>query len=198
MSPEELLKINGNFDTNSLLMQTARELHLYFVKKKIEYVIIGGLAVIRNNAVRTTCDIDILMGKNDWLNMKKDFDPAHYQTGYDTIINLDNGITIDLLFKEDDWNMIIPFPDPKEVAEYDNGLGANFIGLYDLIEMKIAIYLSKKKEDGIEIASKDLYDVVELIKNNEIDVVKTDLFDKKIRKEFIRIYQKIKKINNKY
>jgi hypothetical protein len=193
MTPEELLKINGNFDANSSLMQTARELHMYFSEKHIEYVIIGGLAVIRNNAVRTTCDIDILMEKNDWMNIKKEFDPAHYQTGYDTIVNMDNGITVDLLFKEDDWNMIIPFPDPKEVAEYDDELGANFIGLYYLIEMKIAVYLSKKKEEGIEMASKDLYDVVELIKNNDIDLRKTDLFHKTIRKEFLRIYNKIKK-----
>ena len=167
MSPQELLNINGNFDGNSLLMKTAHEMHQLLSSLKIDYVIIGGLAVIRNGAVRTTNDIDIIVGKEDWQKLKDNFNLDNYKLGLNVITNLENNISIDVLFKEDQWS-IIPLPEPKEVAEYDEKLGANFIDLYHLIELKIATYLTKKRKEGMEIASKDLYDTVELIRNNDI------------------------------
>ena len=62
--------------------------------------------------------------------------------------------------------MPIELPEPENVYEYDSELSANFIKLFHLLELKMGAYLQKKKEDGIKVAAKDLYDIVDLIKNN--------------------------------
>jgi|WetSurMetagenome_2_1015567.scaffolds.fasta_scaffold509312_2 hypothetical protein len=80
ISPLDLLNINGNFDQNSMLVSTARDILKYFTENKTDYVIIDGLAVIRNGALRTTDDIDILMNKTDWLRMKENFALPDYKT----------------------------------------------------------------------------------------------------------------------
>jgi hypothetical protein len=62
--------------------------------------------------------------------------------------------------------MVIPMPDPRKVAEFDESLGANFIGLHALVQLKTAVYLDKLREHGLTTAARDLADVHALIKNN--------------------------------
>jgi hypothetical protein len=52
------------------------------------------------------------------------------------------------------------------MAEYDPDLGANFPGLLDILQLKTAVYLVKRREEGLEVSAKDLADVVALIRNN--------------------------------
>ncbi len=70
------------------------------------------------------------------------------------------GIAIDVLFPGDDWEMVIPLPEPSQVREYDEDLGAWFIAPAPLVAIKTAVYLSKLAEYGEELAAKDLTDVV--------------------------------------
>lgn len=64
MNAKQVLELNGDF-RNSPLLDTARRLHACFSRHGIPYTIIGGLAVVRNGAVRTTVDVDVLLGKQD-------------------------------------------------------------------------------------------------------------------------------------
>ena len=91
--------------------------------------------------------------------------------------------------------MVIPMPAPEAVNEYDEEPGAWFISLSHLLELKIAVYLKKLAEDGIEIAVKDLADVVSLLEINlhAIDEVFIEKLRVEVREEFIRIYHKVKK-----
>jgi len=76
------------------------------------------------------------------------------------------GITIDILFADEDWEMVMDMPDPRTAGEYDEKKGACFIGLHDCVQLKMAVYLSKLKEHGPATAAKDLGDVQGLMKNN--------------------------------
>ena len=62
--------------------------------------------------------------------------------------------------------MAMGMPDPVKVGEYDQELGAYFIGLHALVQLKTAVYLDKLREHGEDVASKDRSDVYELISRN--------------------------------
>ncbi|MBA7583463.1 hypothetical protein ES708_25407 [subsurface metagenome] len=174
MTPKRVLEINGDLK-ESPLIETIRRIHSVFSKNGVSYTIIGGMAVIRNGCSRTTIDIDILTTREGWHSIRN-APEAPFDTWTDHAVDKKNNIDIDVLFPGNDWEMLIPLPHPDMVKEYDEDFGANFIGLKPLLELKTAVYLKKKKEEGIEIAAKDLYDIVELIKKNHSRI--TDKFMK--------------------
>jgi hypothetical protein len=193
MSPEEVLELNGDF-TRSPLLDTARRLHALFAAAQIPYVIIGGLSVVRNGAVRTTIDVDVLLRREDWPRARASLDPA-FETGADQAKDRTNGVDVDFLFSGSEWDMLVPLPDPSATTEYDERLGANFLSLRGILELKTAVYLQKKREEGIEGAAKDLADVVALVRANG-EAIGPGLLDSmhpSIRKELRRIAKKTRK-----
>jgi len=174
MTPKRVLEINGDLK-ESPLIETIRRIHSVFSKNCVPYTIIGGMAVIRSGCSRTTMDIDILTTREGWHSIRN-VPEIPFNTWTDHAVDKKNNIDIDVLFPGNDWEMLIPLPHPDMVKEYDEDLGANFIGLKPLLELKAAVYLKKKAEEGIEIAAKDLYDIVELIKKNRSRI--TDKFMK--------------------
>jgi hypothetical protein len=191
VTAKELLERNGDFRSSPLL-DTSRKLHRFLTEQAVAYVIIGGLAVVRNGAVRTTHDVDLLLRREEWdrvsplLNKQFDVEQDH---GRDR----ENGVPVDVLFSGDDWGMLLPLPDPAEVAEFDRELGANFLGLGQLLQLKTAVYLAKKRDEGIELAAKDLADVVELLKANAERVIPSMLagLHPVIRAELVRLQKKL-------
>ena len=131
----------------------------------LSYTVIGGMAVIRNGAARTTMDVDVLTRREDWKSLQKTSIPG-LKIELDHAVDTETEVEIDVIFPGDDWEMVIPVPDPEEVKEYDRELGAFFIALKPLIELKTAVFMKKRKEDGIELAAKDLADIVALTQNN--------------------------------
>lgn len=167
MTAERLLRMNGDMKDpgGSELMDVVRRFHELCQSRGIPYCVVGGMAVIRSGAVRTTADIDVLTLKKQWNSVLPLAGEISNQ-GVDSCIDTRTGITIDILFAEDDWGMVIDMPDPRVAGEYDEAIGARFLGLHDLVQMKMAVHLSKLKEFGPATAAKDLADVRELIGNN--------------------------------
>jgi len=165
---------------------------MLLAQQDIPYVIIGGLSVIRNQAVRTTQDVDLLVRKEDWPRIREAL-ADRFSVQIDSAVDRDTNVQVDILFAGDDWDMIVPLPDPVEVLEHDSDLGANFLSLPAILELKTATYLQKKRDEGIEIAAKDLSDVVELLKNNQENLSPAALsgLHPRIRKELKRIQQKL-------
>lgn len=191
MTAKDLLDLNGDFRSSPLL-DTARKLHRLLTQQGIAYVIIGGLSVIRNGAMRTTQAVDILVRKEDWSAIRKSL-TNDFAIEVDSAVDRGNNVHVDFLFAGDDWDMILPLPDPVQAAEFDNALQANFLTLPSILQLKTAIYLQKKRDEGIEIAAKDLADVVELLANNQ-ERLSADLFSglhPQIQKELERIRKKI-------
>ena len=164
MTAKELLVLNGDSHSSPLL-DTLQRLHALFAQAEVPYAVIGGLAVIRNGAARTTHDIDILTRRQDWQRANA-FLGSSFTVSVDHAVDTKNGVEVDVLFSGDYWGMLIPLPDPEKVAEYDPELGGCFLGLADILQIKTAVYLQKKRDEGIELAAKDLGDVVELLKHN--------------------------------
>ena len=165
LSGERLLAVNGDMSANSDLMDAARRFHAICASRGVTYCVVGGVAVIRNGYRRTTGDIDILTRKAEWLKLLP-LEGEISNNGIRRCTDARTGLPIDILFTEDNWKMPTPMPDPTAVAEFDKEYGANFIGLDALVQLKTAAYLSKRREFGENVASKDRSDAFELISRN--------------------------------
>jgi hypothetical protein len=191
MTAEEIFRKNGNFE-NSPLIRTVRNFHDLSQDLDIPYAVIGGMAVVRNGAVRTTVDVDILTTPEGW-NRIVDHPPRGLEVFSDHAVDIETGVDIDVLFPGDDWEMKIPLPDPEEIRELDPSLGGYFCGLRYLLEIKTAVFVKKRDEDGIEIAAKDLADLVALTENNT-DVITgefIELIHPAVREEYRRIAARV-------
>ncbi len=164
MTAARILQLNGDFH-HSEMMEIVRRFHVFGAARGIPYCVIGGMAVIRNGYPRTTADIDILTLKEVWKKLLP-FQGEISSNGFDSCIDTKTGVTIDILFADEDWHMPMGMPDPRKVGEYDEELRANFISLHDLVQLKTAVYLDKLREHGPEVAAKDLGDVYELMRRN--------------------------------
>jgi hypothetical protein len=165
MTPARILQLNGDMTGGSPMMEVVRRIHALCYSREIPYCVIGGMAVIRNGYARTTIDVDVLTLKKNWLKALP-IEGEIASEGIDNCLDKETGVRIDILFADEDWGMVIPMPDPRRVAEFDEPLGANFIGLHALVQLKTAVYLDKLREHGPTTAAKDLADVQALIKNN--------------------------------
>ena len=192
MTAKELLELNGNF-RQSPLIETIRILHRIFTAQSVDYAVIGGMAVVRSGAVRTTHDVDVLTTREGWSRIRS-CDPEELETDNDPARCRQTGVEIDVLFAGDDWDMVFPLPQPSDVSEYDEELGANFVSLPDLLELKCAVYLRKRNKYGIELAAKDLADIVDLIRSNREKI--TDQFVSRlhpgVQEELARICRKVR------
>lgn len=197
MAGERLLQQNGDFK-DSPLIKTVRRVHRVFSSRNLSYAVVGGMAAVRNGAVRTTVDVDVLVSKGDWEIIRGNT-PKGFQVRLDHAIDTETGVEIDILFPGDDWEMLIPVPEPNSVRVFDREIGAFYIDLLPLIEWKTAVYIKKREEDGIEIAAKDLADVVALTENN-IDLVDEDFINAvhpAVRKEYRAIADAVRKKVNR-
>ncbi len=193
MTAEEVLRLNGDFRSSPLL-DTARRLHACFSRHGVAYTIIGGLAVVRNGAVRTTVDVDVLLRKEDREKARAAL-RADFATGVDRARDRRNQVEVDFLYSGDEWGMVVPMPAPAEHSVFDGELGANFMDLRGILELKTAVYLHKRKEDGIELAAKDLADVVALVRAN-LEAADSRLLaslNPAIRKELQRILRRVRR-----
>lgn len=164
MTAAKILQINGNM-RDSPLMETVRRFHALSSSHELPYCVVGGMAVIRNGYARTTMDVDILTYRESWHKLFP-LEGEISSTGPESCVDIRTEVTIDILFADDDWQMPMGMPDPRKVREYDEELGAWFIGLHALVQLKTAVYLDKLREQGEDVASKDRSDVYELISRN--------------------------------
>ena len=165
MTAARILQLNGDMTPDSPMMEVVRRIHALCSAHDIPYCVIGGMAVIRNGHARTTIDVDVLTLRKDWVKALP-LDGEIVSEGVDICRDKKTGVRIDILFADEDWEMVIPMPDPRKVGEFDASFGATFIGLHDLVQLKTAVYLDKLREHGPSTAAKDLADVQALIKNN--------------------------------
>jgi len=172
MTPEEILNLNGDFKQSPLL-DTLHRLDSFFTESGVPYAVVGGLAVIRNGAHRTTMDIDILVRSRDWNRLRAN-PPDFLETDPDSARDRINRVDIDILFPGNEWEMELELPNPEEISERDENLNGMFAGLVPLLMIKAAVYRKKLKEDGIEIAAKDLYDLSELLKIRGAELTEAD------------------------
>lgn len=189
MTATKILQLNGNM-RDSPLMEVVRRFHALSNSRELPYCVVDGMAVIRNGYARTTIDVDILTFKKDWRKLLP-LEGEISSEGPETCVDKRTGVTIDILFADHDWKMPMGMPDPRRVREYDQELGAYFIGLHALVQLKTAVYLDKLREQSEDVASKDRSDVYELISRNltkfSKEVIQT--YDPAVKKHCMKAFE---------
>ena len=189
LTAARILRLNQDM-RDSPLMDAVRRFHALSMASKLPYCIIGGMAVIRNGYPRTTVDVDILTYKKEWQQLLPLYGDISSK-GAEGCIDNRTGVTIDILFRDDDWQMVMDMPDPRESGQYDEELGAIFMGLHELVQLKTAVYFDKLRSRGEDVASKDRSDVYELIRRNlsQFSRKVIETYDPAVRKHCLNAFQ---------
>lgn len=137
-----------------------RELHALLDGASVVYTVMGGVAVARAGGYRTTGDIDLLVRKDEWRGFAEGADKGgSFRLGPAWAEHRASGVPIDLLFAGDDWDLPFLLSDPVSVREWDDNAGAWFMQPARLLELKAAVYTSKRREFGEATAARDLADL---------------------------------------
>lgn len=146
--------------------EVLKALHRWLSRNTIVYTVIGGVAVVRSGSSRTTGDIDLLVRQVEWNRLRETAPDSEFCVGPDWAKHHESGTPVDLLFAGDDWELPFLLPDPEHVREWDPAVGAWFMRPAALLELKAAVYLSKKADYGEATAAHDLADVTSLLTAN--------------------------------
>jgi predicted nucleotidyltransferase len=161
----------------------------------IDFTIIGGAARNEYKYLKITEDIDILVAKEDKEKMKNI--PIGYMkdlsSGRVKKFSLHEPKTmIDIIYEGEisgDGINGLKFVNPKSISTHINGFP--YISLKNLIEYKLSsgIYGHQRY--------KDIDDIIELIKRNNLKKNFANNFRKDLQEKYIELWNETYKINNK-
>ncbi|MDQ6803117.1 MAG: nucleotidyltransferase family protein [Acidobacteriota bacterium] len=155
----------------------------------IDYVIVGGMALVLHGYVRVTGDVD-LVTTPEGLNViheklvGRGYRPA-FEGSRKKLRDTETGVDVEFIttgeFPGDGKPKAVRFPDPKDVAVDRDGLSV--ISLPKLIELKLASGLSAEHR-----RLRDLADVQDLIIALKLPRELGDEIDLSVRDEFYRMW----------
>jgi hypothetical protein len=175
----ELRELERFFMAKDKVHQTLRRVVKYLSKAKIEYAVLGGMALNAHRYRRATTDVDVLLTaeglgvfRDRFLDKEYDQAPRRPRR----FVDRKSGVTIDMLvagrFPGSGAPGPVAFPDPSAVAQEIEGI--HYVNLPTLIELKLAARRWR-----------DFADVVELIRSNELDESFLPKLHPSVRSDFI-------------
>ncbi len=151
------------FEGKDQVHKTLRRVVKHLEKAKINYVIVGGMALNVHNRRRVTTDVDILLTREGFAAFRDRFVNAkdYQQTRRRPrrLVDRRNGVNVDFLLTglHPGFRPFGPltFPDPLQVREEVDGIW--YVNLVTLVELKLA---ARRWQD--------FADVVALIRGNNL------------------------------
>jgi hypothetical protein len=185
---EALRFFKGEGMLNDALGRLAADLD----SRKIDYAVIGAVALNLHGFQRLTVDIDILMNAEGLESFQNELIGLGYRPAFEGArkkfqITREN-IPLEVItageYPGDGKPKPVVFPDPKAYAvEID---GVKTISLEKLVELKLASGISAPHR------LKDLADVQELIKIKSLDAAFARRLDEYVRGKFIELYEAVR------
>jgi len=158
------------FMHQSPVHQAAEALSKELRRLEIPYAIAGALSANAHGHTRTTADVDVLLRREDLKKFKRSRLGLGYVelfVGSKGMRDTEHNVKIDVLlsgeFPGDGKPKPVAFPDPIEAGEPDVN-GVSYLKLSWLMQLKLA--------SGMTAAHRpqDLYDVIQLIRVNQLSV----------------------------
>ena len=176
------------FMKQSPIHSAARRIAETLTEMKIPFAVAGALAANAHGHVRTTEDVDILLQpqglrdfKQQWLGRGWSEKFAGSKGIRDTI----HGVNIDVLltgeYPGDGQPKPVAFPDPAAVAEPDEE-GIPILALRALIELKLASGMTAPDRP------RDLDDVIQLVRTNELPRDYADQLNPYVRAKYDELW----------
>jgi len=166
------------FERTGPVWDTLRDLETRLRGARVDYVVIGGLALNAYNYSRQTIDVDIVLTEADFQRFVSEFGGTIYRRVPRLprrFVDPASEVAIDVLIAgqlagRTSMNQSVRFPDPK-VAVVQGDLRT--VSLARLVELKLVTWRYK-----------DWGDVVELIRHNDLSDSFADQLDPNVRTAF--------------
>lgn len=170
------------FEKQGPVWETLRDLQGRLEGAKIDYVVIGGLALNAYNYPRQTVDVDLVLTDADYRRFRKRFVGSAYTAAEGTprrFVDPRTEVTIDVLIAgqlagRKGKNRSVRFPQPGEAEVHGD---VPTVSLARLIELKLVTWRFK-----------DWGDVVELIRRNNLAESFADQLDPVVRSAYGECY----------
>jgi len=185
---EALRFFKGEGMLNDALGRLAADLD----SKKIDYVVIGAIALNQHGFQRLTIDIDILLTPEGLERFQNELIGLGYRPAFEgarkkfqiTRENIPLEVITSGEYPGDGMPKPVVFPEPRQYSvEID---GVKTITLEKLVELKLASGISATHR------LKDLADVQELIKVKGLDASFAERLDEYVRGKFLELYEAVR------
>lgn len=175
----------------SPIHETMRRLARVMGEMKLPFAVAGAMAANAHGHKRTTADVNIILRRDDLARFKE----RHLGLGWvdkfegsknfrDAVTNVNVDVLLTGEYPGDGLPKPIAFPEPETVAEVvDQEDGIPYISLKTLIELKLASGITTNHRP------RDLDDVIQLIKANDLPQDYTDQIDEYVRSSFLQMWQ---------
>jgi len=177
------------FMKKSPIHEAMRRLTTTLADLDIPFAIAGAMAANAHGHTRTTADVDILIRKDDLAKFKARWIGRGWVDKFEGSKNFRDAVAdvnIDALivgqFPGDGLEKPIAFPAPESVSEMKDE-GIPYVSLNTLLELKLA--------SGMTAAHRprDLDDVIQLIKVNQLPLSHTDELNPWVHEKFRELWQ---------
>jgi hypothetical protein len=168
---------------------TLRRLISRLEQEGLDYVLIGGMALVTHGYRRFTEDVDILMTKDDLEQFRQHCVGRGYAPAFSgaskSFRDTETSVRIEVVtsgeYPGDGKPKPVVYPDPKDVRVEHQGLW--LVTLEKLIEFKLASGLSASHR------LRDIADVQELILRLKLPLDFGEQLDKSVRSEYQRLWE---------
>ncbi len=163
-------------------------------EEQLDYVVVGGMALVEHGYRRTTEDIDIVMRPETLEAFRERVVGRGYLPAFPgarkSFRDTESGVRIEVLttggFPGDGKPKPITFPDPAERAIA--GEEFHYVPLETLIELKLASGLSAPHR------GRDIVDVQDLIQHAKLPRDLAERIDPSVRDEYTRLWEIVQTI----
>jgi hypothetical protein len=171
--------------------QTVRQLVSDFERAKIDYALVGAMALNAHGYARETVDVDVLVSPEGLEKFRSELVGLGYRPFFDgakkSFRNSGTGVAVEFLtsgeYPGDGKPKPVAFPDPKDVAiEVD---GVKVVDLTSLINLKVASGMTAPHR------RRDLADVQDLIRILHLDESFANQVDPYVRTTFLLLHKEL-------
>ena len=158
---------------------------------RIDYAVIGGMALVAHGFVRPTEDVDVLLTPGGLDRFRSELVGLGYRPAFEgaskTFVDTETGVRVEVItqgeFPGDGEPKPVVFPDPAVVSVDADGISV--IGLVPLVELKLASGLSALHR------LQDLADVQQLVARLDLSREFGDSLDASVRAEYERLWDSV-------
>jgi hypothetical protein len=185
----DLLEVSRFFMREGAVYETLRRLAKRLKEERLDYAVLGGMAVVEHGYRRATEDVDLLMRPETLDAFRRRLLGRGYLPAFAgasrTFRDTETGVRLDVVttgdFPGDGKPKAVSFPDPAHVAV--DGDEFRVVRLETLIELKLASGLSAPHR------LQDLADVQNLIVRAGLPLGLGDRLDASVRAEYLRLWE---------
>jgi hypothetical protein len=178
---------SGFFEGKSAVQDALRKITRRLTELGIPYSVVGGMALFRHGYRRFTEDVDLLVTREGLRQIHEKLDGLGYVPPFAKSKNLrdtENGVKIEFLitgdFPGDGKPKPVAFPDPSAASSEADGI--RYLNLDALVALKLASGMTAPGR------TKDLSDVIELIKVLGLRVEYADQLDPYVQAKYRELW----------